>query len=294
MYRVGILGTENSHAMAFAKTMNTKNEKGEYNYPDFRVTALYALEKSPSEEIVKACPETEIKIVSSPEEMLPLVDCVMVTSRHGKYHLPFAKPFIKAGMPCFIDKPVTISVEDTRELLALAAENKVPLIGGSGCKFSPELLEMKTEIAEGKVGKLYSGIINFPAELESEYGGMYFYGSHLVEMAMTAFGSDILSVSAFASSEGHLTAVARYTKYDIILNFVRNYQYIAIAYGAGGNIVKNPNIGGIYESEVKHFVDMIRTGKSAISTDDLVKPVYVLNAIEKSLAEKREVALSEF
>ncbi|MPM87492.1 hypothetical protein SDC9_134588 [bioreactor metagenome] len=153
---------------------------------------------------------------------------------------------------------------------------------------------MKTEIAEGKVGKLYSGIINFPAELESEYGGMYFYGSHLVEMAMTAFGSDILSVSAFASSEGHLTAVARYTKYDIILNFVRNYQYIAIAYGAGGNIVKNPNIGGIYESEVKHFVDMIRTGKSAISTDDLVKPVYVLNAIEKSLAEKREVALSEF
>ena len=38
---------------------------------------------------------------------------------------------------------------------------------------------------------------------------------------------------------------------------------------------------------------MLKTQKMPLSFDDLVKPVYVLNAIQKSLDEDREVALSE-
>jgi len=280
--------------MAFAKTMNLPGANGEFQYPDFKVTALYALEKAPSEAIVKAVNDPSIKIVDSPEEMLPLVDCVMVTARHGKYHKPFVMPFIKAGMPAFIDKPVTISIEDTKEILAAAAEKNVPLTGGSGCKFSPQLLELKSEIDAGNIGEIESGIINFPAELTSEYGGMYFYGSHLVEMCLTAFGYDMKSVQAFASETGHLTAVGRYEKFDVVMNFARNGAYLAIAYGKKGNIVKTPDISGIYGAECGKFIEMVRTGKAPMTTEVLTKPVYVLNAIEKSLAEKREVAISEF
>lgn len=294
MYRVGILGTENSHAMAFAKTMNIPNANGEYQYPDFRVTALYAMEKAPSEAIVAACKDESIKIVDSPEEMLDLVDCVMVTSRHGKYHKECVLPFIKKGMPAFIDKPITCSIEDVKEILEAAKANNVPLTGGSGCKFAPQLLELKEEIAAGNVGDIESGCINFPAELTSEYGGVFFYGSHLIEMTLTAFGFDMKSVQAFASAEGHLTAIARYEKYDIVMNFVRNGNYLAIAYGKKGNIVKTVDISGIYGAECGHFINMVRTGVAPMTTDELVKPVYVLNAIEKSLAEGREVSLSEF
>ena len=41
------------------------------------------------------------------------------------------------------------------------------------------------------------------------------------------------------------------------------------------------------------FVEMLKTNKMPLSFDDLVKPVYILNAIQKSLDEGREVQISE-
>ena len=38
---------------------------------------------------------------------------------------------------------------------------------------------------------------------------------------------------------------------------------------------------------------MLKTNKMPLSFDDLVKPVYILNAIQKSLDEDREVQISE-
>ena len=38
---------------------------------------------------------------------------------------------------------------------------------------------------------------------------------------------------------------------------------------------------------------MLKTNKMPLSFDDLVKPVYILNAIQKSLDEGREVQISE-
>ena len=50
----------------------------------------------------------------------------------------------------------------------------------------------------------------------------------------------------------------------------------------------------MHSAELEQFIDMVRSGKSSLDIEDLTQPVYILNAIEKSLNEKREVALSEF
>ncbi len=131
MFRVGILGTENSHATKFASIFNTPDAAGNFVYPDFKVTALYAMEKEPSEKI-KNDIDPSITIVNSIEEMISLVDCIMVTARHGKYHAEMALPFIEKGMPAFIDKPFTIDIAEGRKILETARKNNVPLCGGSG------------------------------------------------------------------------------------------------------------------------------------------------------------------
>lgn len=290
MYRIGILGTENSHALAFAKIINIPDKDGNFLYPDFKVTALYAKEKAPSENIVKECGK-DIVITETVEEMLPLVDCVMVTARHGDFHLPFALPFIKAGKPAFIDKPFTIKIEDAKTLLAAAEKANIALCGGSGCKFAPQIEEIKAEIAAGNIGKPVSCIINFPADRSSEYGGFYFYASHLVEMITAIFGNTINSVKTFEKN-GHITVIARHDNIDTILNFAKNSDYNAIVYGEKGNIFKKLDISKIYNEETKHFIDMVRTGVANPSNESLIYPVYVMNAIEKSLSEDKEIHLN--
>ena len=143
MFRVGILGTENSHATKFASIFNTPDAAGNFVYPDFKVTALYAMEKEPSEKI-KNDIDPSITIVNSIEEMISLVDCIMVTARHGKYHAEMALPFIEKGMPAFIDNPFTIDIAEGRKILETARKNNVPLCGGSGCKFAPQILVLST------------------------------------------------------------------------------------------------------------------------------------------------------
>lgn len=280
-YKVGILGTENSHAMAFARLINLPDQNGDLRYPDFRVTALYAAERAPSEAIVSAC-GNDIKIYDSAETMAGEVDCVMVTARHGKYHKSLAMPFIEKGCPVFIDKPFTITPEDTRTILEAAQKSGSPLCGGSGCKYSRELLTLKDELDSGKYGAVTSAVLNFPADINSEYGGFYFYASHLVEMTAALFGSDIMTVAAMEKN-GYLTAIAGYEKFNAVMNFAKNGKYYAVVYTEKEIVIREIGIADIYLYEVDHFVRMVQTGVSPVSYKQLAVPVFVMNAMERSL-----------
>ena len=273
MYKVGILGTENSHAIEFTKLINPQG-----SYEDFQVTALYGIEKAPSEAIKALYPD--IVIYDNIADMVKNVDCAMITARHGKYHKPFAMPFIEAGKPVFVDKPFTISIADSRDLLDAAKKYNVPMMGGSGCKYAVDLLDFKAEIFSGNIGTVKSAVMTFAADMDSEYGGFYFYGSHLAEMAMTVFGYDVKSVSAFLKN-GHLTAIMRYDEVDLVLSFAKSYT--ALAYGDKGYTFKTISTNNIYKYEIDHFTDMVRSGVSPMTDDQLIKPVIVLNAIEESL-----------
>ena len=95
-YRIGIIGSENSHARAFAKVFAK-----EPDFQDMKVVAVFGNEgREKSEKVQEYFPEAVI--VDRPEEMLGLVDAVMITSRDGKFHYPYAKPFLEAGIPMFI------------------------------------------------------------------------------------------------------------------------------------------------------------------------------------------------
>ena len=173
MKKIGIIGSDNSHATTLTIHINLPDRAtGVYNFPDYRVTHLFGFDMKRDEEVAR---EMDIPImVSSPSEMLGEVDAAIVVFRHGDLHYKYAMPFIKAGIPIWVDKPFTIKVHEAKELVNEAEKRGSKLIGGSIIPTLPEVHRIRQLILDGKIGGIQTGSVSFAAQLNNEYGGLVF------------------------------------------------------------------------------------------------------------------------
>lgn len=285
MFRVGIIGSENSHATAFTKIFNASGQ-----YPDIQVVAIYGEETEASQKIS----ETFHIPVLSPADMLGKVDAMMITSRNGQLHPGYARPFIEAGLPVFIDKPIANFSQDAKDVVALARKNGVPVMGGSALKLLKDTLELKALADAAKAaGQLRGGHVYAPVSMVNDYGGFYFYSSHLAETALTIFGYDPIAVQAVKTRAG-VSAILEYGDYAVSLSYaIDAYHYGATVLTQDGATQKSIDISAGYEAEAAHFAAMLRTGKAPQCDRDLCFPVNVLNAIELAYTEGGRIVLTE-
>ena len=121
MMRIGMIGTDSSHAEAFCSLLNHPDcNTGQYLYPDFKVTAIYGESKERTQEIAERYHIPVI--VDDVNEMTGLTDAVMILLRDGNLHLPFAIPFLKAQIPVWIDKPFTANQEDCQAVYSKSVQ----------------------------------------------------------------------------------------------------------------------------------------------------------------------------
>lgn len=290
MFKIGILGSDNSHAQHFARLCNVEKVYGD----DVRIVAIYGNDDDPNH-TKEVAEKGEIPfIANNPEEFMGKVDAVMVVYRRGSLHVPHILPFIEAGYPVWIDKPVCESIEDIELLRKAVEKNNTLITGGSTLKYNYEILTLKDKVETGRIGNVSGGCVNFPGDLESEYGGIFFYGSHLIEMMLSVFGYDVKSVTAKTIAPKNSMVIASYEDKMVTLAFNNLCSsYYVTVYGDKKVCSQEVDISFIYKLGFAKFVEMLKTNKMPLSFDDLVKPVYILNAIQKSLDEDREVQISE-
>ncbi len=291
MFRVGILGTENSHAMAFAKILNGLDPDFKGQFDDFRVVAVGGIDPEASRKVAETCGIDVI--VDKPEDMLGLVDAVMITCRDGKYHAPYARPFIEAGIPAFIDKPFTSNPVEALALAKLAKEKKVPLVGGSSVKLTDAVLKLQAIAAEHGEA-LVGGDVTAPVSMVNDYGNFWFYASHLAECCLTIFGQRPEWVWANRTEKG-VTVIVHYPAFDVTNHFIEGvYDYIGTIITPKGVCHEVILLDNIYAKECACFADMMRTGAMSHSYEDLIAPVYLMAAIEKSFETGEKVFVASF
>lgn len=288
MIRIGILGTDNSHSEAFSELFNTKKGK---TLRGARVVALYGLSDKKNKEVAEA--GNVPTIVDKPSDMLGMVDAAIVDFRHGGLHYKHAAPFIKAGIPTMIDKPMSISVAHAKKMVELARKNRVPITSFSTVRLGPPVANMKKQMK--KIGKIRGGIIQGPGSTQSPYAGVFFYGVHCVELMLEAFGNKVATVRA-SSYDGSVIAVVGYkTGAVVTLNIIDGARppFDAVAFGKNGSACYDRPESFIgYYYGMKLFLNMIKTGKPPIPYNDLILSVKILNAMQKSLDnDGREVKI---
>ncbi|MCQ2431088.1 MAG: Gfo/Idh/MocA family oxidoreductase [Clostridia bacterium] len=280
MFRIGILGSENSHALAFSQIFNGITPGFDAEFEDIEVVGTFGTDNKANQELLD---KAGVKFIADkPEDLLGKVDAVMVTARDGKYHAEYARPFIEAGLPAFIDKPFTRCGEEAVALAKLAKDKGVPLVGGSSLKCCIETKRLAA-YARAHKDKILTGSVVAPVSMHNDYGDFYFYSSHLAEISLMVFGYDPEWVTAVGSDKG-VTATIHYENYDIANHFTEHmYQYWGSVITEGGIHTQGIDLDTAYAEECRSYARMLRTGKMAETYEELVQPVFYLNALEKAM-----------
>jgi len=279
--KIAILGTENSHANAFARLI-----KNSPKYSDIEIVGVYGYDDAANQKLVDE--DLVSYVASDPHEFLGKVDGIMVTARHGDHHHEYALPYIKAGVPAFIDKPFTVGLDKADELLTAAKASGALLCGGSSLKYLDEM----NALARFRQSKtVVGGNVTAPINMVNPYGGFYFYAQHLIEILFSVFGTDIKSVYARShDNEDRISVIFDYGAYDVTAQFYSSYTYSATVYAKEGcRHAAADDVTYCYEKELDDFATMVRTGIMPHDYESLVKPLKLMHFIEDSFTEKKEI-----
>lgn len=78
-----------------------------------------------------------------------------VVSTSAETHFEIGTAILNAGLPCLIEKPMTMHVSQSEALVALAKEKGVTLMAAHILLFHPAINKMRELIQQGAVGDLY-------------------------------------------------------------------------------------------------------------------------------------------
>ena len=283
MKKIVILGCENSHANVFLDFI-----KGNEKYADVEVVGVYSHEEEPMKKLNE---KYGVKIMSSYDEAVDEVDGIIVVARHGDNHYKYAAPYIKKGIPMFIDKPITVSEEEAVKFMQECKDNGVRITGGSCCIHDVDVLALRHEIEEQANGEVLGGFVSAPINMKNDFGGYFFYAQHIVAIMQTIFGLRPNSVKA-AKNGKHFTATYSYDNFDVsALHTEGCYKYHATVVAQNGISSKNPDIvfaNPCFLEEFDHYYSLLCGGEQTVSYSDFITAVHILNATYRALESGKE------
>lgn len=286
--KIGIIGSDNSHAKVFAKALNVENHP---EYAKDQISHIWGTDAAETDDKV-----TEGKIpnvAQNSTDMIGEIDAAILVLRHGGLHLQHALPYLEAKVPLFVDKPLTTTTADARALLEQADKFQAPMTSFSTVRFDSSIQNLKNSLPE--FGAVTSGDVGgIIVPTSAQYGGMIFYGIHVTEMLLELFGYGVEKIFA-TEVNGNTIAIASYPEAVVTMHFLgqSSYFFSATVHGKEKSIYQKADTGDNFPQGLKRIMEMFRTGKTNLTAEQLFEPVAIHEAIEKSLQEKREVKVEK-
>ncbi len=286
MHSIAMVGVNTYHAEAFTRIFNGGGGD-EPRITNARITHVWAGDHPERLAELEAMLGPYDNIVTSLNELIDAVDGVLIIddTDGGALHAELATPFIEAGMPVFIDKPMTTTFADASQLFDLAEQHNAPLFSSSALRFPVEL----DRDAVAALGKISSIVSVGPEE-------WFYYGVHAVEVMGTITSDQPESVHRFALPEKDIAVVTYESGLAGVVMTLRDAQYIfeISVYGENGAYSFRVDDGmGFYTNEMKAFVEMIETRTPPVTAAETLTVLSILHAGNLSAEEGRTVQISE-
>lgn len=281
--RIGIIGLDTSHSVAFTQVLNNPQAGSEWE--GFKIVAAYPKGSNDILSSVERIPaytvevqKLGVEIVNSIDELLPKVDFVMLETNDGRLHLEQALPVLKAGKRMFIDKPMTASLSDAITIFRTAKKYNVPIFSSSSLRYITGM----EEVLSGKIGKVTGAEAYSPAKLEKTHPDLFWYGIHGVETLFTAMGTGCKSVVRVSNADTDLVVG---TWKDGRMGTFRGLRtgkadYGGTVYGEKAIKILGPYAG--YNPLLNQIIQFFKTGIVPVKEEETLEILAFMEAAELS------------
>ena len=253
--------------------------------PGARVTHIWT---DNPEDAVKVAAASKIEnVVAAPEEVIGHVDAVVLATDDGNDHIRRALPFIKAGLPMLVDKPLAINIPDLKQFARWKDGGHV-ILSASGMRYAPEMALVKKRSDEIGEQRWFTSITSKTWER---------YGIHALEPVYTELGPGFHSARTLPQPGSDIVHLTHRTGVQVTIAAIHD------AYGSFGNIHVYGTKGQLaltlkdtytaFRNQLLAFIALLKTGAYPFSFDDTVELMCVLIAGIRSREQKREVLIEE-
>jgi len=264
--RVGIIGLDTSHSIAFTKALNDPAAGAEFN--GYKVVSAYPFGskdlKSSFDRIAGYTEDIKklgVEISSSIGQLLENVDVVLLETNDGRLHLKQALHVIEARKP-----------------FDAAKKANVPVFSSSSLRYTPGA----QEIAKGKIGKILGADAFSPATLESTHPDLFWYGIHGVETLYTLMGTGCKQVSRTYTPETDMVVGTWHDGRIGTFRGTRNGKHIygGTAFGEKGSASVG-DYGG-YNPLLVKIIEFFRTGIVPVRPEETLEIYAFMEAAQVS------------
>jgi len=279
MIKLGIIGAENSHSHCIGSVCNVDRAVR------MRVTHIWG-ETSEAAEASAAKGKIPC-IVEDWRKMLHEVDGVMIDHRHGADHAEAARFFIKNRVPVFVDKPMTATLSEAKGLFKLAAKHDTPIATFSLIPLQRAFRQFVSGLKKG--GRIKAMNTSGPAELDSPYGGIFYYGFHQVDALVEIMGTEAHSVSLHRNEKSGVGTVFFSGDRVATINFLAEGGIFHWRVCTDKEIAVLPHQydESIYLGSARAIHGLVAKGSVPWSQERMLAPIAILEALQRSLETGR-------
>jgi predicted dehydrogenase len=229
------------------------------------------------------------QVVERPEDVIGHVDAVIIPTDKGGEHVARARPFLEAGLPLFIDKPLVDRADHLQQFLAWHREGRA-LLSTSCMRYAQEFSALRARL--GELGRLRLVTMTTAKSWER-------YGIHALEgvYGLLAPGG-WLSVANSGTTEAAIVHAHHRDGVEVVLAAIADLTGAfgcLNLYGTQGVLsARFQDTFSAFKSQLIAFVEYLRTGRPPVDFSETVELMKIIIAGIRSREEAgRRVELKE-
>ncbi len=230
-----------------------KEPASAFPVPGVRVSHVWCDDPRDAEAVSRASLVPNVS--RRPEDLIGAVDAVVVATDIGSEHVRRCRPFVEAGLPVFVDKPLVDNEQDLRTFTAWV-ERGAPILSSSAMRYCKEYRPYHGG-GTHELGALRLVHLTMNKKWET-------YGIHALESLYPILGPGFLSVRNTGTARQNVLHIRHSGGADVVI--VVSYDMLG---SSGMHLCGTTGHVGLaaldtffcFKSQLLAFVEYLRTGR---------------------------------